>query len=87
VSKKSLQDQSAADLMERSNLSGEIRNIFFCKPSTHQVKFNGSNILGEVADKVDVPQLVKEVTQLQKKHNSPKPPSFLLSEPAIKSTS
>ncbi len=79
--------RSAADLMERSNLSGEIRKIFFCKPSTHQVKFNGSNILGEVTDKVDVPQLVKEVTQLHQKHGSPKPPSSLLSKAAVKSTS
>jgi len=73
-------DRSVADLMSRSNLSGEIRKIFFKESSTYKVEFNGPNILGEVTNRVDVIQLVKEVNQLHQKYNSPAPRSFLLSE-------
>lgn len=72
--------RSVADLMTRSNLSGEIRKIFFGKSSTSQVKFNGPNILGVAANRIDVIQLVKEVNQLHQQHHSQEPPSFLLSE-------
>ncbi|NDB84711.1 MAG: hypothetical protein EB127_18700 [Alphaproteobacteria bacterium] len=57
-------DRTIADLIKRSNLSGEIRKIFFCKSSTYEVKFNGLNILGEATDRVNVTQLVKEVSKL-----------------------
>ncbi len=80
-------DRTIADLIKRSNLSGEIRKIFFCKSSTYEVKFNGLNILGKTTDRVNVTQLVKEVSKLHQNYPSPKPPSFLLSEAAVKSTS
>ena len=80
-------DRTIADLIKRSNLSGEIRKIFFGKPSTYEVKFNGPNILGEAINRVDVTQLVREVSELHQEYHSLKPPSFLLSEPAVKSTS
>ncbi|MGE4573291.1 MAG: hypothetical protein AB7E63_02790 [Parachlamydia sp.] len=79
--------RSAADLMERSNLSGEIRKIFFGKPSTYEVKFNGQNVLGEATDGVNTNQLVKEVSELHQGYGSPEPPSFLLSKIPVKSTS
>jgi hypothetical protein len=79
--------RSAADLIERSNLNGEIRKIFFGKPSTYEVKFNGPNVLGKATDRVNTTQLVKEVSELHQKYHSPEPPSFLLSEAAVKSTS
>ncbi len=76
-------DRNIADLMRRSNLSGEIRKIFFSESSTYKVEFNGPNILGEVTNRVDVTQLVKEVNQLHQKYNSPAPRSCLLSEAAV----
>jgi hypothetical protein len=76
-------DRSVADLISRSNLSGEIRKIFFGESSTYKVKFNGPNILREVTDRVDVTQLVKEVNQLHQKYHAPEPRSFLLSEAAV----
>lgn len=79
--------RSVADLMKRSNLSGEIRKIFFGKSSTRQVKFNGPNILGVDTNRVDITQIVKEVTQLHQDYRSPEPPSFLLSKAPVKSTS
>ncbi|HEY2810072.1 MAG TPA: hypothetical protein VGJ00_01590 [Rhabdochlamydiaceae bacterium] len=75
--------RTVADLMKRSNLSGEIRKIFFGKSSTHEVKFNGPNILGEAANRVDVTQLVKEVTQLHQKYRSPEQLSIPSSEATI----
>lgn len=78
--------RNAADLMQRSHLSGEIRKIFFGKSSTLTVKFNGPNILGETTNRVDLAQLVKEVNQLHQRYRSPEPPSFLLSEVAVQST-
>ncbi|MBM3196267.1 MAG: hypothetical protein FJZ56_06965 [Chlamydiae bacterium] len=80
-------DRTIADLIKRSNLSGEIRKIFFCKSSTYEVKFNGLNILGEAKDQVNVTLLVKEVSKLHQGYRSPEPPAFLLSKPAVKSTS
>jgi hypothetical protein len=80
-------DRTKADLIKRSNLNGEIRKIFFCKSSTYEVKFNGLNILGEATDRVNITQLVKEVSKLDQDYPSPKPPSFRLSEAAVKSTS
>ena len=79
--------RTVADLIKRSNLSGEIRKIFFCTSSTYEVKFNGPNILVEVTNRVDVTQLVKEMSALHQYYLSPEPPSFLFSEPAVKSTS
>jgi hypothetical protein len=79
--------RTVADLMKRSNLSGEIRKIFFGKSSTYEVKFNGPNILGEAANRVDVTQLVKEVTQLHQKYRSPEQLFIPSSKPAVESRS
>jgi hypothetical protein len=79
--------RSASDLIKRLNLSGEIKKIFFGKSSTREVKFNGPHILGEVTNRVDVTQLMKEVLQLHQKYHSSEPLSFLLSGAARQSTS
>ena len=69
-------DRTAADLINRSNLKGEIKNIFFGKSSTHEIKFHGLTILGHSTSRVNVVQLINEVSQLHQKHGSPEPPFF-----------
>ena len=70
--------RSTADLVNRANLGGELKEIFFGITSTQEIEFKGLSVMGKDTKYVDIDELVKKVGLLHQKYGSPEPPNLLL---------